>query len=176
MPSSVSRLRTRADRLRADQAHALRQLVLDMADLPQKAAGEIVAAIDRETASISGWTFVMISPVQHSAVVAWLETNSRRPVKALRLWAECFTSLRMDTGQIMLRRDELASRVGIEPRDVSRIMGELARCGAILRHRDEAGRAEYYLNPRVGTHLAGAVRDQAQADAPLLTLIEGEQR
>ena len=57
MAATLRRLRTKADRLRAEQAEALRQLVLDYPDLPEQPRGEIVAAIDRHTAAENGWTF-----------------------------------------------------------------------------------------------------------------------
>jgi hypothetical protein len=57
----------------------------------------------------------MLSPVQNAAVVSWLRNNSKRPMAAMRLWAECFTGLRMDTGEIVISRDEIAKRVRIAP-------------------------------------------------------------
>ena len=72
MAATLRRLRTKADRLRAEQADALRQLVLDYPALPERPRGEIVAAIDRQTAAENGWTFVMLSPSQNKAVQRWL--------------------------------------------------------------------------------------------------------
>ena len=37
MPAQLVKLRTKADRLKTDQAEQLRQLVLDFPDLPQRA-------------------------------------------------------------------------------------------------------------------------------------------
>ena len=54
MAATVRRLRTKADRLLAEQASALRQLVLDYPDLPERARGEIVATIDRQAAAENG--------------------------------------------------------------------------------------------------------------------------
>ena len=57
-------------------------------------------------------------------------------------------------------------------------MGELAKVGAVITRRERVagmrgpGRAMYLMNPRVGTHLAGAARDKAQAEAPALQLAE----
>ena len=97
MPAQLVKLRTRADRLKTDQAEQLRQLVLDFPDLPQRAVGELIATIDRQTASRSGWTFVMISPEQNAAVVDWLAQHSTRPQVAMRLWAKLFQNLRART-------------------------------------------------------------------------------
>jgi CRP-like cAMP-binding protein len=180
MPAAarIVRLRTKADRLRAETAGQLRQLVIEYPGLPERARGEIVATIDRETASETGWTFLMLSPEQNAAVARWLAKNSSRPKVAMLLWQELFTALRWDTGEIMLTREELAERVGVHPDNVSRVMRELASIGAIIVHREKVagtrgpGRAIYFMNPNVGTHLVGAARDKAQAEAPKLRLVE----
>jgi hypothetical protein len=176
MPASLRRLRTKPERLREEQAAALRQMVLAFPGLPERAAGAIVAAIDRETAAKNGWTFVMLSPAQNEAVVAWLLDHSSRPQKAVRLWVALFGHLRRDTGEIMLTRDELATQINEAPGDVSRIMGELERIGAISRRREKVpgmrgpGAVRYFMNTRVATHLSGKTRDQAQEKAPPLKL------
>jgi|SRR5215207_9593032 CRP-like cAMP-binding protein len=178
MAATLRRLRTRADRLRAEQGATLRQLVLDYEDLPEQLRGELVATIDRRTAAENGWTFVMLSPSQNKAVHRWLVANSRRPHKATILWAELFDHLRRDTGQIMLSRDELAELIDEDPSNVSKIMGELESIGAITTRRERVagmrgqGRAVYFMNPNVATNLTGAVRDRAQAEAPKLRLVE----
>ena len=45
-------------------------------------------------------------------MVSWLRENSKRPMAAMAIWAELFTALRFDTGEIALTRAELAERVG----------------------------------------------------------------
>src|SRR5215207_2020618 len=178
MAATLRRLRTRADRLRAEQADALRQLVLDYPGLPERPRGEIVAAIDRQAAAENNWTFVMLSPSQNKAVQRWLVENSKRPQKATILWAELFDHLRRDTGEIMLTRDELAGLIGEHPSHVSEIMRELASIGAIITHRERVagmrgpGRVVYFMNPSVATNLSGTARDRAQAEAPRLRIVE----
>src|SRR5215204_5669688 len=178
MAATLRRLRTKAQRLRGEQGAALRQLVLDYPDVPEQLRGELVATIDRQTASEAGWTFVMLGPEQNAAVVRWLRRNSRCPTLATALWAELFTALQRDTGQIMLTRDELAERINAGPDAVSRIMGELTSIGAIMARRERVagmrgqGRAVYFMNPQVGTHLTGAARDRAQAAFPELKAID----
>src|SRR3954452_15377757 len=155
MAAHLARLRTKADRLRSGTAAQLRQLVLEHPGLPEGARGEIVAAIDRETASEAGWTFVMLSPEQNADVMRWLRQHSGRRVVALALWGELFTALRRDPGEVMLTRDELAERVGTRPDHVSRVMHELASIGAVVIHRERVagmrgqGRAVYLMNPNV---------------------------
>lgn len=179
MAAQLIKLRTKADRLKADQASGLRQLVLDFPDLPERAVNELIAAIDRQTVSKSGWTFVMLSPEQNAAVVQWLADNSARPIVAMRLWAQLFSNLRTDTGEIVQTRDELAEALGAKPTEISQIMGELATIGAISRRRERVagmrgpGLVRYFMNPRVATNLTGASRDKAQSEAPLLAIIDG---
>jgi CRP-like cAMP-binding protein len=178
MMATLRRLRTKADRLQAEQAAELRQLVLDYPALPELARRQIVNAIDRQTAAANGWTFVMLSPSQNKAVARWLAENSERPQKAMLLWAELFDHLCHDTGEISLTRDELAELVGEHPTNVSRIMHELASIGAIITRRERVpgmrgpGRAAYFMNPHVATNLSGKARDKAQAEAPKLRIVE----
>ena len=91
-------------------------------------------------------------------------------MQAVALWNELLGVLDGHTGEVLATRAELAELVGCEPRDISRLMGELERLGAIIRKRD--GRAvKYFLSPLVGTTLSGAARDKAQASAPPLRLV-----
>ena len=50
-------------------------------------------------------------------------------------------------------------------------MGELESIGAIYRRQEGRG-VRYFVHPSLGTHLTGAVRDKAQAEAPKLRLVE----
>jgi hypothetical protein len=177
-PATIIPLRTRPDRLRADQAETLRQALLPFADgdlAPH--VRSLIAHISRQTAARNGWTFVMLSPAQNAAVVDFLAGNSTRPITAMKLWALCFKHLDMDTGEIMLSRDQIAAYLSEQPPNISRIMSELVRFGAISRRREQIsgmrgrGVVKYYMNPRVATHLSGAERDDAQSSAPLLRLV-----
>lgn len=172
MPATLHKFRTKRSQLEADQGQQLRQLLLDLGerkDLPAEAVSKIVAAVDSQTASERGWAFVMIGPRENEAVVAWLRQNSKRPMAAMATWAALFTALRFDTGEIALTRAEIAERVGIDADNVSRIMSELVEIGAVSRVR-EGRRVRYFMNPNVGTHLAGKERDKAQGDAAQLSL------
>lgn len=179
MAARVLRLRSKPDRLRAEQAAALRQALLPFEDDMPGVVREVRGYIARHTASQNAWVFVMLSPDQNRAVVRWLDMNSRRPMRAMRLWAELFTALDLDTGEVMLTRDDIAARVSIVPEDVSEIMSELETCGAIIRRRERVagmrgpGRVRYFMNPMVATHLAGQARDVAQAAAPALRVVDG---
>jgi hypothetical protein len=174
MAARLHRLRTKPERLREEQAAALRQLVLAFPGLPEPAVGSIVAAIDRETVAENGWTFVMLSPAQNRAVINWLLENSSRPQKAVSLWSLLFEHLRRDTGEIALTREQMAEQIGERADNVSLIMTELESIGAISRRREKVagmrgpGVVRYFMNPNVATHLGGKARDHAQAKTPPL--------
>ena len=182
MAAKIRRLFSKPDRLRAEQAARLRDALLPFEhDMPVQVR-ELVAQIDRQTAARNGWTFIMISAEQNRAVVHWLKTNSRRPMQAMDLWSLLFTRVDRDTGEVLLTRDQLAEVVGIAADDVSAIMGELEGIDAIIRRRERVagmrgpGRVRYFMNSLVGTHLTGAARDKAQAEAPpgpLLRVMQG---
>ena len=134
MAATIHRLRSKTDRLKKEQAERLTQYLLQFPGLeavPERALGRVMAALNQVTVSEEGWSFVMLSPAQNAAVVEWIGTNSKRPIDASRLWAKCFTALRSDTGEIMLTRLELAEALGINEDNVSRIMSELVKIGAI---------------------------------------------
>ena len=180
MAASITKLTTKPDRIRLDQADRLREAFGEVeGEMPPELVRDLLGWIDRRTASRSRWTFVMLSPSQNNAVVQHLAEHSSRPIVAMRLWALCFEHLRNDTGEILLTRDQLAEMIGQTGENVSRIMGELEACGAIIRRREKVagmrgpGVARYFMNPRVATHLAGAERDRAQDEAPLLTIMQG---
>ena len=73
-------------------------------------------------------------------------------MKAMQLWAELFTVLHPTTGEIMADRETLADRLGIEPRTVSEIMGELTTINAIRKAKD-GRKVRYGMNPNIATHL-----------------------
>lgn len=168
-PASIRRLVTKPQRLRQEQGQHLRQLVLAF-DLPEQPVAEIVAAIDRQTAALYRWTFVMLSPDQNAAVVSWLIEHSSRPMKAVKLWAHLFRVMRHDTGEIVASRAQLADELGISPNHAGDILRELANIGALVRVREGRG-SRWFMNPTVATQLSGRARDDAQSAAPQLRLV-----
>jgi Crp-like helix-turn-helix domain len=181
MPAVIKRLETRPERLKREQAELLRGMLYAFpGGLPERALGELLLVLDRCTPAAGGeeWPFVMISPDQHAAVVRWLGQHSQRPQLAMQLWAVLFTHLRRDTGEVVRSREELAEELGVTPNHISRVMSELEQIGAISRELAKVpgmrgrGVVRYYMNPRVGTHLAGEARRKAQAEAPKLALVE----
>lgn len=170
MAATIRRLRTRPDQANAAQADLLRQAVLNAPPglLPPHMATQVIAALDRKAPSEKDWFFVQVNSEQYRGVVRWLRHNSRSPLIAMELWAELFQHLRFDTQEIAATREELAQAVGTSPGEVSRLMGELEGIGAISKKRERIagmrgpGRVCYFLNPLVGTHLSGSLRDKAQ--------------
>lgn len=167
MAATLHRLRTRVDRLNEGTAEKLRQLVLEFGEqegLSDRAVGPLVREIDQRTAAKERWRFIMISHAQFDAVADWVEANSKRPRVASRFWRKLLGHVRMDTGEVVASRDELAAEVGIAPVNLSRIVTELVGINALMRRRD--GRCvRYFVNPNVATHLGGIARERAQAAA-----------
>jgi len=156
----VTRLKTQKDRLQEDQADLLKQALLPFAQgdgAMSDAVNRLYVQINRLTTPEPGTTepFVMIRPAQNAAVVDWLEANSKRPMKAMRIWALLFDHLMPHTGQIMLTREEIAEKVGITADHVSAIMRELVSFGAIFSEREKVagmrgpGFVRYYMNRHV---------------------------
>ena len=182
MAAKLHRLISKPERLKAEQAELALELLRPLEGEMPGVWRELKAHIQRRTAARSGWTFIMISADQHRAVMRWIRTESARPMDAVGVWGELFSAVDQDTGEIMLTRDQIAELVGIAAQNVSAIMGELESIGAIIRRRERVagmrgpGRVHYFMNPNVGTHLPGSLRDEAQADAPpgpLLRVMEG---
>jgi CRP-like cAMP-binding protein len=132
---------------------------------------QVVTLLERELSARRGWRFVMVEPTLNSEVVDWLTYNSRRPLVAVRLWGKLFQYLPQDSNDVLATREELARAVGCTPAHVSEVMGELEAVGVVYRRREGRG-VRFYVHPSLGTHLAGAARDKAQAEAPTLRLVE----
>jgi len=121
------------------------------------------------------WVFVMLSADQNAAVIDWLDANSVRPRIAVRLWAHMLRALRVDTGEVMLSRSDLAERLGVAADDVSRVISELEGINAVRRERNGRG-VRYFLSPLVATHLPSpALREAARAGAGALRLVSGSE-
>lgn len=162
-----------------DPAHAkeIQETIAEL-HLPEQTKYEMSQSVSRNTAPENKWTFIMLSPHQHAAVVDWIFENSKRPNEAMRLWAKLFTVARMDTGEILMTRDEMADAIQTEPRHVSTIMSELASINAISRRRQRVagmrgpGQVHYYMNPNVATGITGINRDKAQEEAGQLNIFD----
>lgn len=151
------------------------QLFLDQfPELKAKDVSSLVWKIKKENKlnDPDNWTFIMISPEQNLNVVQWLTANSKRPLKALELWALLFDNVHRETGQIMLTRQELADKVKISSSHITNVMSELESIKAITKQKEGRG-VTYYMNPHVGTHLNQEDRNKARIKAPSLKVISG---
>lgn len=166
----VTRLRTAHDRqldLGLDRLRTDIEAAAD--DVDQTLVRRLLLLVDREQSARRGWRFAMIEPRLYSDVTRYLAENSKRPQAAMLLWAELFAHLADDDNEVLLGRQALADAIGVQPKVISEVVGDLERIGAIYRRK--AGRfVKFYVNPKVGTHMKGAVRDRAQAESPPLRL------
>jgi len=168
MTASVRRLRTGT---RPAAAVAQLRLALDGIDgLPDDLATRVGTLIERHERSESGWSFIMVEPNLYHGVVVRLFDTSRRPKLAVKLWSLLFSKLPPDSNDVQASRDDLARELGCKPNDISEVMGELEELGAVYRRKEGRG-VRYLVHPKFGTHLAGAARDKAQAEAPELRLV-----
>lgn len=169
----IASLAVAARQKRADESRQFVRLARsfgidgDVLDQLDRAAELHVEKRDRER-------FIMVTTSQNLAVVRWISENSARPHKSNLLWALIFDHVHPSTGEIMLSREELAERIGDQPRSVSTLMSEFASINAVER-RKEGRQVKYFLNPNIATHLPGAGAREAAREAagPLLTLMEG---
>jgi DNA-binding transcriptional ArsR family regulator len=162
----VTRLRTRKDA----RDRATLEAVLGLLD-GVEGVEDVATLVGRKLGATRGWEFVMVEPRLYADVVEHLTKHSERPHKAVVLFTRLFQLLPPDGNEVQATRAELARLVEIEPQDVSEIMGELEAVGAVYRRKEGRG-VRYYVNPLLGTHLAGAARDKAQAQAPAPRLVQ----
>jgi CRP-like cAMP-binding protein len=165
---AVVQLATRRDAVK----QATLEAVLDM--LGGVAGAEDVARlVERKLAAARGWRFVMVDPVAYADVVGHLRRHSRRPLVAMELFTRLFSYLPPDGNEVMADREELARAAGCTPNNVTDVMRELEAVGAVYRRKEGRG-VRFFVSPMLGTHLAGAARDKAQAEAPALRLVTAD--
>lgn len=170
---AVTKLSAERARKRRDEARQIVQQVRRLG-LDADTLAKIDAAAKAHAEKAEEWGFTMISTAQQAAVLDWLTANSKRPLKAVKLWGHLLANLDRETGEIVATRQDLAERVGMEPRDLSSTMTELASINAVRREKNGRN-VRYYLNPNIATHLpSAALRAKAREEAgPLLKIMEG---
>ena len=162
----------RRKRLRKEQADAFLQLALDF-DLGEDTRAEIDNAIYRLAGEPGArWLFVKISPEQFRYVTKAIQ-EMKQPYQALRVWNAALIYMRMDTGEILATREQLAEDTSTTLNEVSRTMTELVKIGAITRHR-RGRKVIYSINPTVGWNGGEGSRQAAARKAPTLRLVVDE--
>ena len=78
-----------------------------------------------------------------------------------------------DTGEIKRSRPALAAELGVSPKVVSELMGELFKLAlSSVSYDDGEGHrvrsVRYFLSEKIATHLKGVARDHARASARVL--------
>ena len=159
----------RHSRASRQQAELVRQYVLDL-DIPEDARAVIDNALYRITETPGQrWLFVMINPEQFRFVTTAVRRGPDSG-NTLAVWNSALTYVRMDTGEIMASRDQLASAAETNSVEVSRALGRLASIGAIVRIR-RGRRMAYFVNPNVGWNGGEGTRQEAAREAPQLRLV-----
>lgn len=193
MSAEVKRLVPRAERLRREQAKRLADMLAGVsdADVPAWARERLLNALQRITEPAREsvvWPggFTMISREQTALIWDAIRKlpPEDRPNQVRHAFDLVLLNLRWDTGEVMLTRDEFAERMGCLPRDVSTVMGVLARMGVIERERRRVdgmrgrGMAVYRINARVAWNGTLEVRQElAESEPPpLLRIMEGGKR
>jgi len=159
----------RQKRLGKEQADTLRQLAFEF-DLGEDARAEIDNTLYRLTEEPSErWPFVKISPEQFRYVTRAIR-DCRNVATTLSVWIAAITYVRMDTGEILATREQLAADADTLPCHISRAMTELVKIGAIIRHR-RGRKVVYSINPNVGWNGGEGTRQAAARKAPVLRLV-----
>lgn len=137
------------------------------------AARRLVADGDSMAYSEGKELWTMVYADGYYEVVRALRHESARPAVAMELLALLVRVSDFDTGEIGRSRPALAADLGVSPKVVSLLMGELFKLGAVERsyldgdgHRVRSVR--YFLSDKIATHLKGLARDRARESARVL--------
>jgi hypothetical protein len=157
-------------------ATALCNFLEAMEGVPPAAKLELACAIESRVgpdAWKGNWFFMMVDMFRVQKIQEWIATNSQRPMKGVLVWTRCMKSADMNDGEAKIDRGAWADELRIAPSDVSRALGELVKCNALIRIRD-GNKYRYFVNPRVATNIAGEdERTAKQIAAPEVAGITG---
>lgn len=157
-------------RAKREQAERLRQFMHALCLSPE-ARAELDNVLYK-IAEVPGrrWVFVMISPEQcrhvTEAILAGPDAG-----RTLAVWITAITYIRMDTGEVLASREQLAKDAKTSAEHVSRAMSTLTRIGAIIKQR-RGHRVAYFVNPNVGWAGGEGARLEAARTAPPLRLVD----
>lgn len=143
------------------------------------AARRALRELQREQLISKRREFEVIFSGEFGRLVRHLRLTSKQPMVAVELFALCMREMDWVTGEVLLTRDAIAKELGIEPRSVSRLMGELVKCSAMRRDfKDDEGNrtraVRYFVNPCISYRgESSAAIDQERAKFPPLKLVGG---
>ena len=151
---------------------ALINAQVDSLEMSDEAREELNNALYNVTNTNSRrWVFVMINPEQFRFVTQAI-ADRKDAGKTLMIWNNAITYIRMDTGEIMADRAQLAKDARTNTDEVSRAMTELTKIGAI--YKEKRGRkTAYFVNPNVGWAGGEGGRIEAAKGVPKLRLVAG---
>lgn len=158
------------------QAEIARQVALHIESLniSKQAKDEVSAGLKAQLLNQKRWRFIMLGPDENEVIVDRILETSTRPLKAARLWAKILPRIHPHTGEVQLSRQDMAERVGVTVQNVSEIMSELVKFGAIERER-HGNRVKYFMSARIATHIPTEAARQAARDSfpPILAAVDG---
>lgn len=159
----------RHSRATREQAEHLRYVALDL-ELSPEARAELDNALFKIT-EVPGkrWVFVMISPEQFRFVKK-ATGQTAKPDLTWGVFSVALTYIRMDTGEIMASREQLAEDAVTTVQEVSRAMSALVEIGAITKEK-RGRKTAYFINPTVGWAGKEGPRVEAAKTAPQLRLV-----
>ena len=174
--AKIVRFKSMGERMLDARIETAEQLLLDLDTVPGtddgEAVGRTLSLLARKRSAPAPdepvWKFVMLGIEEGLALDTWLhEGGSKRPALASRVLLYCEAHCNRFTGEVMLRRNELAEMLKVRPGQVSTVFGDLERGGALRRVR-AGGRVRVFLNSRLACHLPELERAAAQAaDGPV---------
>lgn len=174
----------KAEKIAAEKAEEFRQLVLSFDGLSDSLRESVLVDVARHEngGRLMVWKFNMLHPQQCLAIWDAIRDLSAddRPNQVRHLFDLVLTHLEPNTGLVTLTREELAEKVGTEPKHISTMMGTLERLGVVRRERVKvagmrgAGIARYRINPHVAWNGKLEIREEQARQTPLpFSVVEG---
>ncbi len=116
------------------------------------------------------WGFVMVAASVETVSAFLHEVKAGgRPYTTLAVWMALAPYVKRDTGEVDCSQRQLAKTAGVTQSDVYKALDRLIEMGVLLKEK----RGVYRVHPSVMWRGELAKRGQAEAGAPVLTLVEG---
>lgn len=138
------------------------------------AAGHALKEVGKQIRPRKKELFAMLVTGSFAQLLRHLRETSRHPMVAAELFSLCVHHMDWQTREVGLSRPQLASALGVSPGVVSRVCGELVKCGALSRSfLDPDGNrvrsVRYYVNAKIAAYGPDSVvlRRERAADPPL---------